>query len=67
MGEVEGEVRTNYDMKTDSKILLGRLLQKMIDKGYSQVEGYNKFTYFDHSYNRITVGRENGENTDISF
>ncbi len=48
MGEVEGEVRTNYDMKTDSKILLGRLLQKMIDKGYSQVEGYNKFTYLDH-------------------
>ncbi len=29
--------------KVDPKILLGRILQRMIDLGYSQVEGYNRF------------------------
>ena len=67
MGEMEGKVRTNNDMKTDAKILLGRILQRLIDTGYCQVDGYNIFELIDYSHNRITVGRENGKDTHIYF
>lgn len=51
----------------DSKILLGRILQKLIDKGYSQVEFYNRFTYIKHTNRYVEVGREKGANTKIYF
>ncbi len=54
-------------MKIDAKILLGRILQKMIDQGYSQVSGYNKFTYLGHAPNKLTIGREAGQDTDIGY
>ncbi len=54
-------------MKTDSKILLGRILQKFIDRGFSQVPDYNKFTYISHNSSKVIVGREKGKDTDIPF
>jgi len=58
-------------MKIDPKILLGRILQKLIDQGYSQVispeKTYNKFAYLGHTSRKITIGREQGQDTHLYF
>jgi hypothetical protein len=51
----------------ESKILLGRILQKFIDKGYAQVSGYNRFGFIKFSNNAVLVTRENGGDTPVSF
>jgi len=51
----------------DAKILCGRILQIFIDKGYSKVSNYNKFTYLGHTQSYILVGREAGQTTRIPF
>lgn len=51
----------------NSKILLGIILQKMMDQGYSQVKGYKRFEYLGHDAKGITVGREAGQDTFIPF
>ena len=54
-------------MKTSAEILLGRILQIMITKGYSQMNGYNRFTYISHTNDSLKIGREKGLDTDIPF
>lgn len=51
----------------DSKIILGRILQKFIDQGYSQYLTYNQFGFVKHSDSSVVVTREKGSNTPLPF
>jgi len=51
----------------DSKILLGKILQKFKDQGFSKYADYNSFGYLAEDNNSITVSRENGDDTKIPF
>jgi hypothetical protein len=51
----------------DSKILLGKILQRFYDLKTAQVEGYNEFNYIKETDNAVYVTRENGKDTSISF
>jgi len=51
----------------DSKILLGKILQRFSDKGKSKVKGYNSFEYLKETNKSVLVSRENGQNTYIPF
>lgn len=51
----------------DSKILLGKILQRFSDKKVCQVEGYNSFGYIRETNNSVYVTRENGQDTPIPF
>lgn len=51
----------------DPRIICGRALQEFICKGYAQVDGYYKFTYISHNSTSVTIGRETGKDTTISF
>ena len=51
----------------DSKILLGKILQRFSDRGFSKVEGYNSFGYLRETNDAVYISRENGNNTRIPF
>jgi len=51
----------------DSKILLGKILQRFSDRSVSKVEGYNSFQYLRETDNSVYVGREKGQDTSIPF
>jgi len=51
----------------DSKILLGKILQRFKDMGISHVEGYNSFGYVRETENSVIVTREDGQDTPIPF
>lgn len=51
----------------NSYILVGKILQRFKDKGYSKVEGYNSFGYLKESTSSVFVSRENGRDTPIPF
>lgn len=51
----------------DSKILLGKILQRFKDLGIAQVEGYNSFGYIRETQNSVFVTRESGKETPIPF
>jgi hypothetical protein len=51
----------------DSKILLGKILQRFKDKTVAQVDGYNSFGYIRETENSVFVTREAGEDTPIPF
>lgn len=51
----------------ESKIIFGRLLQRIIDQGYAQVNGYNCFEYVKHTDSFVTILRENGQEALIPF
>lgn len=51
----------------DSKILLGKILQRLEDKGYARVKGYNTFKFINHSITNVTLLRENGKEVRIPF
>lgn len=51
----------------ESQIILGRLLQRIIDQGYAQVKGYNRFEYIRHANKSITILRENGNEALVPF
>lgn len=51
----------------DSKILLGKILQRFSDKKVCRVEGYNSFGYIKETDNAIYVTREAGLDTRIPF
>ncbi|WP_343626574.1 hypothetical protein [Flavobacterium lindanitolerans] len=51
----------------DSKILLGKILQRFSDKKISQVENYNSFSYIGETGNTVYVTREKGKDTSIPF
>lgn len=47
----------------DSKILLGKILQRFKDQKITKVEGYNTFEYIKEQKNKLYVTRENGKDT----
>lgn len=51
----------------ESKIILGRILQRFKDIGETKVEGYNTFGYVRETENAVIVSRENGEDTPLPF
>lgn len=51
----------------DSKILLGRILQKLEDNGKAKVPGYNTFKRVKEKENSIILLRENGNEATIPF
>ncbi len=51
----------------DSKILLGKILQRFIDAKIVKVEGYNSFGYIRETNNSLFVTREAGKDTQITF
>lgn len=51
----------------DSKILLGKILQRFSDKKIAQVKGYNAFGYIKETNTAVFVTRETGKNTRVSF
>lgn len=51
----------------DSKILLGKILQRFADKKTAKVEGYNKFRYIRETKKSVYVTREAGQDTPISL
>ncbi|NRT13622.1 hypothetical protein [Flavobacterium sp. 14A] len=51
----------------DSKILLGKILQRFSDMKSSQIEDYNSFGYIRETNNAVYVSRENGKDTRIPF
>ncbi len=51
----------------DSKILLGKILQRFSDIKTVKVEGYNSFGYIRETNNAVFVTREAGGNTRIQF
>ncbi len=51
----------------DSKIILGRILQKFIDVKVSKYHQYNEFGFVQLSQSSVTVSRETGADTPIQF
>lgn len=51
----------------DSKILLGKILQRFFDKKEINVEGYTSFGYIKETENAVYVTRVNGLDTRITF
>ena len=51
----------------DSKILLGKILQRFKDKTFAKVDGYNSFGYIRETDKAVFVTREAGEDTPIPF
>lgn len=51
----------------ESKVILGRIIQKLIDQGYAQVEGYNRFGFIEIKGVTIWISREKGKDTPVPF
>ncbi len=51
----------------DSKILLGKILQRFFDRKVAKVEGYNKFEYLKETSSSVYVSRETGDDTPVPF
>lgn len=51
----------------DSKILLGKILQRFEDQGYAQVEGYYRFERVRETASAVTVLRQKGTRAVIPF
>ena len=51
----------------ENKIILGRILQRFIDRQVAQVGSYNAFGFVKIKNSSILVSREAGEDTPIPF
>jgi hypothetical protein len=51
----------------DSKILLGKILQRFYDAKITKVDGYTSFGYIKETDTAVYVTRENGKDTRVSF
>jgi hypothetical protein len=51
----------------EAKIILGRIIQRLIDQEFAQVPGYNRFGFVETRANSLIVSRENGSDTSIPF
>ena len=51
----------------DSKILLGKILQRFFDKKISKYKSYNSFGYLRETNSAVDLTREKGQNTKIPF
>ena len=63
---VQGSLKFNVEM-TDSKILLGKLLQKFEDKGFAKYKTYNRFVRVKEDTASLTILRENGSKWKVDF
>lgn len=57
----------NYLIFMDSKIILGRILQKFIEQGFSKYQDYNLFKFVAVNNKSLVILRENGRNATIPF
>jgi hypothetical protein len=51
----------------DAKIILGRILQRLIDEGQAQVPPLNVFGFIALKQNAVVVTRQTGQDTSIPF
>src|SRR5258706_819124 len=51
----------------DSKIILGKLLQRLSDNSYAQVKGYNKFVFVRETDVYVEVLRQKGTKAKIYY
>jgi hypothetical protein len=51
----------------DSKILLGKILQRFEDKGYAKVAELNRFVRVEESNSQLMILRENNNTTRVDF
>lgn len=51
----------------DARILLGRILQRFIDLGYSQYAAYHRFGLLRYTTKSVWLSREDGEDTPVYF
>ena len=51
----------------NSYILIGKILQRFKDRGFTKVEGYNSFGYIRETKNSVIVTREAGDDTSVPF
>ena len=50
-----------------SNELVREIAKRFREKGFSQVEGYNRFGYVRETPSSVVVSRENGQDTPIPF
>ena len=50
-----------------SDYLVKKIVKRFKEKGYSQVEGYNRFGYMRETPSAVIVSREKGKDTAIPF
>jgi hypothetical protein len=51
----------------ESKILLGKILQRFEDQGYAKVDGYNRFDLVKSGETFVTVLRQKGTEAKVDF
>lgn len=51
----------------DSKIVLGRIIQILIEKKFSKYKRYSKFGFVNLKKNSVIISREKGIDTPILF
>ena len=51
----------------EAQIILGRILQKFIDNGFSKYLDYNRFGFIELKNSSVIVSREAGDNTPDPF
>ncbi len=51
----------------ESKILLGKILQRFEDQGYAKVDGYNRFNLVKSGETFVTVLRQKGTEAKVDF
>ena len=51
----------------DSKILLGKILQRLQDQGYCKVKELNRFGFVEEKETLVIVSRQRGKNTKLYF
>lgn len=61
------KLTTKNQIFMDSKILLGKILQRFNDTKISKVDDYNSFGYIGETNNSVFVTREKGKDTAIPF
>jgi Na+-transporting NADH:ubiquinone oxidoreductase subunit NqrE len=51
----------------NSEIILKNIIAKFKEQGYAQVDGYNKFGYIRATDFTVTVSRQRGKDTPVSY
>lgn len=51
----------------EAAVLLKNILKRFRELGIAQVEGYNRFAYISETTSSVTVSREKGDDTSVSF
>lgn len=51
----------------ESAVLLKSILKRFKERGIAQFKGYNRFGYLGETESAVTVSRESGKDTPVSF